>query len=121
MDRGLEVLQAPAVTVTVGGQDIVVQPVKLGQLPQFLRAVRPILAAVFQGGAAEFDLVALYADHGDGVTDALSIATGVPRSQVEQWTLDEALAVGRAVFEVNQDFFRNRVAPMLGQAMPPAA
>lgn len=95
-------------TLTIAGQALTIEPVRLGQLGAFLRAVQPIAAELVNG---EVDVVALLADHTERVLAALSAATGQPHAWVAALALDEAVLLAAAVIEVNADFFVQRVMP----------
>lgn len=97
-------------------------PITAGQLPRFLRAVRPILVAISAKGeltevSAEVQMLDLYVDHGENINAAIAVATGLPLTEIEALPLDDALRLAVAVWEVNQDFFGQRVIPLLGPLM----
>lgn len=98
--------------VTVAGTAVELTPIRLGELPRLLAAVRPI-AADF---SAEPDWLDLLARHGEAVLELLTLATRRDRAWIEGLALDEAVTLACAVFEVNADFFVRRVAPSIAQA-----
>lgn len=116
----VDVLDPAARDVALTGRPSVrLRPITAGQLPRFLRAVRPILAAVAatkadEGVSPEIQLIDLYVDHGEAINAAVAIATGLPLEEVEALPLDDAMRLAIAVWEVNQDFFGQRVIPLLG-------
>jgi hypothetical protein len=134
-EAALDVLQPPTQDVRLGGDRIVtVRPVNVGNLPKFLRAVRPIIAGLAESASAssptggqvggdpqEVDLLGLYCDHGEALAVAVSLATGLPQAEVEAMDLDVFLTLARAVWEVNQDFFVRKVMPMLSETLRAAA
>lgn len=113
------------------GTTITVRPIKLGQLPKFVKAVRPIFGALValapdssspgdadgQGADPEAvditAIVELYAEHGEAIADALVIVTGEPRARLDELGLDDAAALILALWSVNRDFFVHRLLPML--------
>ncbi len=101
-------------SLTVAGRDLTLTPVRLGQLPAFVRAVEPFAKQIAGG---QFDPIELLADHGANVIRALEVATGQPREWVESLELDEAIRLASAVLEVNADFFTHRVLPALNTAL----
>jgi hypothetical protein len=104
----------PAPTsVSVGGETIDITPIKVGELPAFARAVQPVAAQL----SASPNWLALLADHGEAVIDAVAIAARRPREWVQALALDEAVLLAEAIFEVNADFFLQRVQPRLTQAL----
>lgn len=103
-----------------GRASVQLRPITAGQLPRFLRAVRPILLAVTAKGDAlkeanaEIQLMDLYIDHGENINAAVAIASGLPLEEVEALPLDDLMRLAVAVWEINQDFFGQRVIPLLG-------
>jgi len=96
--------------VTVAGTALELTPIRLGELPRILAAVRPIAADL----SAEPDWLALLARHGEAVLELLALATRRDRAWIEGLALDEAVTLAAAVFEVNADFFVRRIAPKVG-------
>ena len=97
--------------VTVAGTALELTPIRLGELPRILAAVRPIAADL----SAEPDWLALLARHGEAVLELLALATRRERAWIEGLALDEAVTLAGAVFEVNADFFVRQVAPSIAQ------
>ena len=60
--------------------------------------------------------LALLAEHGEAVIDAVAIASRRPPEWVTNLALDDAVRLAEAVFEVNADFFIQRVLPSLTEA-----
>lgn len=119
--------------VLTGGRTVTVKPITVGQLPRFVKAIRPAFGALValapassspgdeggQGaGNTDMDPVAmldLYAEHGQAINEAITICTGMTPDQVDAMDLEEALRVIQALWEVNRDFFTTRVLPMLAR------
>lgn len=89
-----------------------ITPLRVGELPRFLAAIQPV-ADLF---STEPDWLALLAQHGQSVLDALAVAARCDKGWVETLELDDAVRLAEAVFEVNADFFVRRVAPAIQQA-----
>ncbi|WP_242002939.1 DUF6631 family protein [Vulcaniibacterium tengchongense] len=98
--------------VTVAGTALELTPIRLGELPRILAAVRPIAADL----SAEPDWLALLARHGEAVLELLALATRRDRAWIEGLALDEAVTLAAAVFEVNADFFVRQVAPSIARS-----
>ena len=94
-----------AVQLSCGALELT--PVRLGELPRLLAVVRPFADAL----SAEPDWLALLGAHGDGVLDLLALTTRKDRAWVNDLSLDDAVQLAAAVFEVNADFFVHRVVP----------
>lgn len=101
-------------SLTVAGRGLTLTPVRLGQLPAFVRAVEPFAKQIASGHLDPFELLA---DHGVNVIRALEVATREPRDWIESLAMDDAVALVAAVLEVNADFFVQRVMPALQDAM----
>lgn len=119
------------------GTTITVRPLTVGQLPRFVKVIRPAFGALValapassspeadggQGAPQDAEaaspsvdlneLLGIYAEHGEALNEALSITTGEPRERIEALTLDDGLALLAALYRVNRDFFGQRVLPLL--------
>ena len=100
------------VTLVIGGERLELTPLKVGDLPAFARAVQPVAASL----SASPDWLALLAEQGEAVIDAVAIASRRPPEWVTNLALDDAVRLAEAVFEVNADFFIQRVLPSLTEA-----
>ena len=100
------------VTLVIGGERLELTPIRVGELPAFARAVQPVAVSL----SASPDWLALMAEHGEAVIEAVAIATRRPVDWVAGLGLDEAVRLTEAVFEVNADFFIQRVLPSLTEA-----
>lgn len=110
MNRDTFAALPPVATfVLVGGERIELTPIKVGEVPAFARAVRPVAACL----AVSPDWLALLAEHGEAVIEAITIASRRPAEWVTGLDLDEAVRLAEAVFEVNADFFIRRLLPSL--------
>lgn len=129
------VLEPATREVAYGVGTLKVTPLKVGQLPAFTRAIRPIFSAIAdiitsapsggdEGAGGETHLEVdlekiggLIADHGDALIDAAAVAVRKPRQLIEDGAPDEFVSLLRAIVEVNVDFF-DRAVPREGLAMP---
>lgn len=100
------------VTLVIGGERLELTPLKVGDVPAFARAVQPVAASL----SASPDWLALLAEHGEAVIEAVAIASRRPPEWVTNLELDDAVRLAEAVFEVNADFFIQRVLPSLTEA-----
>ena len=106
----LEKLIPQAVELTVGGETLAIKPLKVGQMPAFLRAISPVMQHLTR---AEIDWLALFGDQGDDLLAAIAIAVAKPRAWVDDLAADEAILLAAKVMEVNADFFTRTVLPKL--------
>ncbi|WP_043947769.1 DUF6631 family protein [Ralstonia solanacearum] len=109
MDDLDKLIPQPA-ELTVGGESLVILPLKVGRLPDFLRAISPVLQ---QLNAPQIDWLGLFIEHGDDLLQAVAIAVGKPRTWVDDLAADEAILLAAKVVEVNADFFTRTVLPRL--------
>ncbi len=128
----LEVL-FPARQVRAGGEDVQLAPFTFGQIQKAAKLLHPVVAAVQSAGIfsvrnetgdVQFRLVAdwplhiveLLAAGGSDLVAFVAFAVGKPREWVESLSLDEGVVLTRAIFELNADFFVQKVLPTLGLA-----
>ncbi len=92
----------------IGGKSVTVAPLRVRQIPPFLRAAGPALSGLFAG-----DLAGALATHGEALIEAVAVATGEPAEWLGELEADEFLRLAVEVVEVNADFFVRRVSPAL--------
>ncbi|MDE1998671.1 MAG: hypothetical protein KGI52_07075 [Burkholderiales bacterium] len=109
-DEGLAAFPPVPRTVQVAGAQISLTPLRVGQLPTVLHTLKRIEPALRQ---TPIDWLALLAEHGDALLALVAVAAGRERAWVEQLALDDFGVLARAVWEVNLDFFAQRLAPLL--------
>lgn len=106
----LETLIPQPVDLVIGGESLAIKPLKVGQMPAFLRAISPVMQ---QLTASEIDWLELFGERGDDLLSAIAIAVGKPRTWVDELAADEAILLAAKVIEVNADFFTQTVIPKL--------
>jgi hypothetical protein len=106
----LEQLMPVPAELVIHGETLTVKPLKVGQLPAFLRAVSPIMQDL---ASPSTDWLTLLAERGNDVLAAIAIATGKPRPWVDDLGPDDAILLAAKVIEVNADFFTRTVMPKL--------
>ena len=97
--------------VIIGGESLEITPLRIGELPAFARAVRPLAAKL----TPDPDWLRLLSEDGESVILALAIACRRPPDWVAALALDEAIRLAEAVFQANADFFIRRVVPEITQ------
>ena len=110
----MDKLVPQAVELSLAGDVVAIKPLKIGQMPAFLRTITPVMQ---QLGGNGIDWLALFGEHGDDLLTAVSIAIGKPRAWVDALDADEAILVAAKVIEVNADFFTRTVMPRLNEQM----
>jgi len=106
----LEALVPQVAELVIDGEPLLIKPLKVGQLPGFLRAISPVMQQI---SATEIDWLALFGERGDDLLSAIAIAVGKPRAWVDELAADEAILLAAKVIEVNADFFTRTVMPRL--------
>lgn len=115
------------------GTTVTVKPITVGQLPRFVKAIRPAFGALMAltpaassaGGqksegadpSAEavdaLGFMDLLVDHGPTLNAAVALVTGMEVKRIEAMDLADGAALVFALWEVNRDFFVHRVMPLL--------
>ncbi|WP_062196542.1 DUF6631 family protein [Caldimonas taiwanensis] len=90
---------------------ICIEPIKVRDLPRFLRAVEPIAADLAAG-----DIAGALIRHAEALIEATAIGAGVDRAWLEDQTPDVLADLVARVLEVNGDFFVRRVLPQVTAA-----
>ena len=106
----LDNLVPQTVELVIDGEPLAIRPLKVGQLPAFLRAITPVMQQI---GGDGIDWLALFGERGDDLLTAMAIAVGKPRAWVDALDADEAILLAAKVIEVNADFFTRTVMPKL--------
>lgn len=106
----LDTLVPQGIELVIDGEPLVIKPLKVGQLPGFLRAISPVMQQI---SSIEIDWLALFGERGDDLLSAIAIAVGKPRAWVDELAADEAILLAAKVIEVNADFFTRTVMPRL--------
>ncbi len=106
----LDTLVPQGIELVIDGEPLVIKPLKVGQLPGFLRAISPVMRQI---SSTEIDWLALFGERGDDLLSAIAIAVGKPRAWVDELAADEAILLAAKVIEVNADFFTRTVMPRL--------
>lgn len=107
----LETLIPPGVKLVIGGEALTIKPLKVGQMPAFLRAISP---AIQELTSPEIDWLRLFGERGEDLLSAIALAVGKPRAWLDDLAADEAILLAAKVIEVNADFFTRTVIPKLG-------
>jgi hypothetical protein len=106
----LETLIPAGADVVIAGEALTIRPLKVGQLPAFLRTITPVMRQITGG---EIDWLALFGERGNDLLSAVAIAIDKPRAWIDELAADEALVLAAKVIEVNADFFTRTVMPQV--------
>ena len=110
----LDTMVPQGIELLIAGEPLLVKPLKVGQLPGFLRAISPVMQ---QMASSEIDWLGLFGERGDDLLSAIAIAVAKPRAWVDELAADEAILLAAKVIEVNADFFTRTVMPRLNGEM----
>lgn len=100
-------------SLQIAGVALAITPIRVGEIPALLAAVRPFAHRLVDGDP---DWLVLLADHGDALITAIAVASRRPQEWVAGLEMDDAIRLGAALFEVNADFFVQRVVPTIQHA-----
>jgi hypothetical protein len=112
----LDTLVPAGIELSVAGESITLKPLKIGQMPAFLRVISPVMKHL---SAGEINWLELFGERGDDLLSAIAIAVGKPRAWVDELAADEAMLLAAKVIEVNADFFTRTVMPKLDGLLAP--
>ena len=112
----LETLIPQAVELVIDGEPLAIKPLKVGQMPAFLRAITPVMQQI---GGDGIDWLALFGERGDDLLTAVSIAVGKPRGWVDALDADEAMFAG-IVHELGRFYLLSRAADFPALLSDPA-
>lgn len=100
-------------SLEIAGVELAITPIRVGEIPALLAAVRPFAHRLVDG---EPDWLELLADHGEALIKAIAVASRQPQDWVAALTMDDAIRLATTLFEVNADFFVQRVVPTIQHA-----
>lgn len=99
--------------LTIADETLAISPLRIGEIPKILSAIKPFSNKLMED---QIDWLGIVTQYGDNLLAAIAIAARKPHDWVEALSLDEAITLATALFEVNIDFFVQRVVPTLKQA-----
>jgi hypothetical protein len=100
-------------TLEIAGVELAITSIRVGEIPAILAVVRPFAHRLVDG---EPDWLELLADHGEALIKAIAVASRQPQDWVAALTMDDAIRLASTLFEVNADFFVQRVVPTIQHA-----
>jgi hypothetical protein len=108
----LDAFPPAPVTLEIDGQSIDITPIRVGEIPGLLAAMQPFADHL----SADPDWLALFCKHGESLISALALAARRERRWIAELSIDNAIRLATVVFEVNADFFVQRVVPAVKAA-----
>lgn len=111
----LEELQPIGKVVQVQAEILTITPIRVKELAAFTKAVAPMLATIQEADINSL-MTILLMNHTEAIIRAVAIGIRRDPDFVSNLGVDELVALGEAVLEVNVDFFIQRVLPALQQS-----
>lgn len=119
VDKTLRDLFAQPLMIIINGEELALTPFRADAIPKVLQLSKPFagdLVQMYKTGIIEIHVINLLADHGERVFDLAAILACKPREWVGRLPPDELLKLLIVLFEVNADFFSQRLLPALKSA-----
>lgn len=101
--------------IVIAGVSIPVRQIKMGALPDVLRALQPIAHMLMQ--PEKLNIPSMFMLYADECLTLITVLSGQPRAWVDDLEVDEGLMLFTAFLEVNADFFIRQVLPQLAGAL----
>ena len=101
------------VVLEMAGETLSITPIRVGEVPALLATIQPFAD---QLASAEPDWLAILSTHGTALLRTLALASRQPQEWIDALPLDAASALATTLFEVNADFFVQRVKPAVQAA-----
>ena len=127
MSEDLAVLFPEGKKVNAGGEEITILPFAFGQYPKAIKLMVPVIDSLKTSGILNIEKEAIsiapdwmlritdiFVDGGEPLIELCSFASGKPRAWFDSIAGDEGIRLAMSIFEVNADFFKKRIAPMMG-------
>ncbi len=122
--ENVDALGPAAMPVPFHAGTIDVLPIEVGQIPAVIRKARPVIASILDlenlpedgNDGAMVDLALdMIEQHGDAVFESIALLIGREASEVKKLNIGQFVVLAKSVFEVNRDFFRDHLAPLLAR------
>ena len=103
--------------IIVDGQEVIIEPVRVGQLAEFCRHLAPILEHIDPDNLNPAGLIKTIGETGGHWIDAVCIGTGLNREALDAETVDVLVQLTARVIEVNADFLVREALPVFEAAV----
>jgi hypothetical protein len=108
--------------ITIRGEGITINPIRVGKLPKTLALLSPILAFLPKPGdnpeTFKLNVPALFIDNIADVIVLTSFMIDKPIEWVEDLDAEELIIIVLAIIKVNSGFFTQRIIPLLTGVIP---
>ena len=102
--------------IIVAGQEVIIEPVRVGQLADFCRHLAPILTHFEPDNLNPAGLIKAIGEAGGHWIEAVCIGTGLTRETLDAETVDVLVQLTARVIEVNADFLVREALPVFEAA-----
>ncbi len=116
----LEVVAPAGVQVDYQDERLEIRPFTIGEAAQVIRVAQPVVAALMErdvdslaAGDDVLMLLDLVGSHSDAMFAVAALATRRELEWIKGAGVDQFIGLALAVFQVNRDFFGQRIAPLL--------
>jgi hypothetical protein len=101
----------PRIVVLNDGRQVSVLPLRLGQMPAFTAAAKAAAPSLFVA-----DYMTILEQHPADAMTMIAVATALSPAETEALWQDETVALLSTIYEVNSDFFIQRLRPAMTKA-----
>lgn len=112
----------PLGAVILGETMVHVRALRVGQLPAFARALKPIaddIGRIMDGDVSASSIIDLVAEHTEHIIEAASAATGASPDLIREATIEQLLELVAEILRANRDFLRGRLLSAIKLAATP--
>lgn len=101
----------PRIVVLNDGRQVPILPLRLGQMPAFTVAAKAAAPSLFSA-----DYLTILEDHPTDAMAMIGIVTDLSPGDIAALWQDETVALLSTIYEVNSDFFIQRLRPAMTKA-----
>lgn len=112
-DKRLDVFPAEPAKVRAGDEILEIRPFLVGDIPGVMRNIRAIAPLFAAGAGANVDWITLLDEHGEALIDLAAIGSHKSVDWVRALPMADFLQIALAIYQVNMDFFGQRLMPLL--------
>jgi hypothetical protein len=121
MSNDLTLLFPAGQQLSIRDENITIKPFKFGDLPKVFKCLEPLTTSmakmVADRNTSPAAIAMLMAEGGDSVLDLMVIGSKQNKVWIEELEMDEGVELLTAIFEVNADFFIQKVLPKVNKTV----
>lgn len=123
MSNELNLLFPAGKQISIRDENLTIKPFKFGELPKVFKCIEPLTASmakmVADRNTSPQAIAMLLSEGGDSVLDLMVIGAKKDRTWIDDLEIDEGVEVLTSIFEVNADFFIQKVLPKVNTTVVP--